>query len=233
MIPRKQPDKQGIIPHLLTWFLRWFFHLLYHQLAWIYDLVAWVVSLGQWQNWIRAGIPYLYQDSPMVVEIGFGPGHLQSALIQKGFRTIGLDQSAQMCRQASRRLRKLHLQSNLVNARSQQLPFPSDSMPQIVSTFPSEYINDPHALQELFRVLSPGGTIIVILFAWITGKNILERAMAWLFRVTGETPAWNEQYLDPIRSMGFLAHSEMTTLPRSKLLIIRLQKPVTSYQVTA
>ncbi len=226
MSPQNQQAEQGIIPRLLTWFLRWFFHLLYHQLAWIYDYVAWVVSLGQWQNWIRAGIPYLDLDQPMILEVGFGPGHLQVALFQDGFHAFGLDKSQQMCRQASRRLRKLHLQSNLVNASSQQLPFPTDSIPQIISTFPSEYINDPQSLQELLRVLSPGGRIIVILFAWITGKNILERIMGWLFRVTGETPAWNDHFLDPILEIGFLAHTEITTLPRSKLMLIHLQKPV-------
>ena len=35
------------------------FRLLYHELAWSYDLVAWLVSCGQWQNWGRAALPYL------------------------------------------------------------------------------------------------------------------------------------------------------------------------------
>jgi len=228
MIRRKQQAKQVIFSHLLSWFLRGFFQLLYHQLAWIYDFIAWIVSLGQWQDWIQAGIPYLDLDSTLVVEIGFGPGHLQSALIKKGVCTFGIDQSPQMCRQASRRLCKQQLRSNLVNARSQQLPFPSNSIPQILSTFPSEYISDPLSLQELLRVLSPGGKVVIILFAWITGKNILERFMAWLFHVTGETPAWNEQYLDPIRDIGFLVHTEVATLPRSNLMLVHLQKPVES-----
>jgi ubiquinone/menaquinone biosynthesis C-methylase UbiE len=230
MLPPNPQAKPGIIYRLLTWFLRWFFQLLYHQLAWTYDFIAWTVSLGQWKHWIQAVIPYL--NNPMLLEIGHGPGHLQAALIQEGFHTIGLDQSPQMCRRASRRLRKIHLRSNLVNARSQQIPFPSDSIPQIVSTFPSEYINDPQSLQELYRVLTPGGSMIILLFAWITGKNILERSMAWLFRVTGETPAWNDQFLVPARGIGFLAYSEITTLPRSRLLLIRLQKPVDDHQYT-
>ncbi|NIV35557.1 MAG: class I SAM-dependent methyltransferase, partial [Anaerolineae bacterium] len=37
--------------------LRLFFRLLYNQCAWVYDLVAWVVSLGQWNAWGRTAIP--------------------------------------------------------------------------------------------------------------------------------------------------------------------------------
>lgn len=230
MPPRKPQLKPGNVSRLLIWFLRRFFQLLYHQLAWTYDFVAWTVSLGQWKGWIRTVIPDL--NGTMILEVGHGPGHLQASLIQTGFLTIGLDQSPQMCRQASRRLRSLHLPSILVNARSQQLPLPSDSIPQIVSTFPSEYITDPQSLHEMYRVLTPNGTIIILLFAWITGKNILERTMAWLFRVTGEAPTWNDQFLDPARDIGFLARSEIKTLLRSKLLLIHLKKPSDMPQYT-
>src|SRR5581483_5728728 len=39
--------------------LRLAFHLLYHQLAWAYDTVAWLVSGGAWRAWARATLPYL------------------------------------------------------------------------------------------------------------------------------------------------------------------------------
>jgi len=78
-----------------------FFNLLYHPFAWTYDLVAAIVSLGRWQDWLMQAMPYL---SGRVLEIGFGPGHLQVALNEAGMQAFGLDESRQMGRQARRRL---------------------------------------------------------------------------------------------------------------------------------
>ncbi len=62
---------------LLQSLLRFFFSLLYHQFAWTYDLVSATVSLGHWQEWVRASLPYLHGRT---LEIGYGPGHLQTYL---------------------------------------------------------------------------------------------------------------------------------------------------------
>ena len=148
-----------------------FFHLLYHQFAWTYDLVAWAVSLDQWQTWVNTVIPYI--QAPLVLELGHGPGHLQVALHQQGIQSIGLDLSKQMGRLAYRRLDKIHFRPNLVNARSQQLPFAKDNIPQIVVTFPSEYIVDPETLSEIYRVLAPGGSAVTLFYAWHAGRNVV------------------------------------------------------------
>jgi ubiquinone/menaquinone biosynthesis C-methylase UbiE len=216
--------EQGFFFRLLAWFLRRFFQLLYHQFAWAYDLVAWTVSLGQWNTWIRSAIPYLH--SSLVLELGHGPGHLQVAFNQAGVHSIGIDLSKQMNRQACHRMRKMHIQPNLIYARTQQLPLPSETIPQIVATFPSEYISDPRSLNEMHRVLVPGGSVIILLFAWITGQKAQERFAAWLFRVTGESPIWEDAFLNPARVVGFVAHSEFILLPRSKLLLLHLQKSI-------
>ena len=54
--------------------LRPVYYLLYHHFAWTYDLVADIVSLGQWKDWVRTALPYL---DGCVLELGYGPGHLQ------------------------------------------------------------------------------------------------------------------------------------------------------------
>ncbi len=214
--------EQGFFFRLLARFLRRFFQLLYHQFAWSYDLIAWTVSLGQWHTWVRSAIPYL--RSSLILELGHGPGHLQVDLNQAGIHSIGIDLSKQMNRQAYHRMRKMHIQPNLIYAMSQQLPLPSGTIPQIVATFPSEYISDPRSLNEMHKVLIPGGSAIILLFAWITGQKTIERFAAELFRVTGESPVWNDAFLNPARVVGFVAHSEFISLPRSKLLLIHLQK---------
>jgi ubiquinone/menaquinone biosynthesis C-methylase UbiE len=50
--------------------------------AWSYDLVAAVVSLGQWNHWVGSVLPYL--PGVNILEIGHGPGHLQRLLKRFG-----------------------------------------------------------------------------------------------------------------------------------------------------
>ena len=79
-----------------------FFNLLYHQFAWTYEWVADLVSIGRWKTWVNMVLPYL--DEAKVLELGCGPGHLQSVYSIEGSVIFGLDASWQMLRQAKRNL---------------------------------------------------------------------------------------------------------------------------------
>jgi len=61
----------------------------------------------------------------------------------------------------------------------------------VAATFPSEYIFEPQTLAEIRRVLRPGGKLVIIPSAWITGQGWLEQLAAELFRVTGQAGRWN------------------------------------------
>ena len=63
-------------------FIKFGFHLLYHELAFTYDALAWLVSLGQWQAWGRTALDRV--RGPRVLEVGHGPGHLLIALARAG-----------------------------------------------------------------------------------------------------------------------------------------------------
>ena len=210
-------------PHrLLASFLRLFFNLLYHQLAWLYDWVAWMVSLGAWQKWVLSLQPYLI--GPRTLEIGFGPGHLQAALNQNGVTPFGLDESVQMGRITRRRLIMQGFRPNLVRGDALALPFANDSFQQVALTFPSEYILNSLSLAEIQRVLVNGGMAVMLPLAWITGRRPLERTAAWLNRVTGEAPEWNERSLEPFLQAGFGVSWEMVELDSSKVLVIKMVK---------
>jgi ubiquinone/menaquinone biosynthesis C-methylase UbiE len=197
-----------------------FFQLLYHPFAWTYDLVAAVVSLGHWQSWVLQARPYL---SGRVLEIGFGPGHLQVGLNKDGLEAFGLDESRQMARQARGRLRRGNYPVRLVNGYAQSMPFPGDSFDCVAATFPSEYIFEAQTLAEIQRVLRPGGKLVVIPSAWITGQGWLERLAAGLFRLTGQATAL-ELVLPGIKQRiagsGFEVRHELVELDRSRLLVI-------------
>lgn len=217
-----RPAPGGILNRLIGSFLRYFFYLIYKPFAWTYDWVAFIVSVGKWQGWILSVLPEL--NGPRILELGHGPGHLQKAALEKGYWTCGLDESKQMGRIAFSRLRDGDLKPNLVNARAQYLPFANSSYSHIVATFPTEYLMDERTLDEVWRVLCPGGKLVVMPVAWLTGHRVLERAAAWLFRITGQAPEWDDQVLEPAAKIGFQIEVERKELASSEVLIIKAYK---------
>jgi ubiquinone/menaquinone biosynthesis C-methylase UbiE len=206
---------------LIQILLRPIFYLLYHQFAWTYDFVAAVVSLGRWQGWVETVVPYL---DGRVLEIGFGPGHLQEALNERGFCSFGLDESPQMVRQATKRLRKRKGSIRLIRGYAQVIPFAEASFDSVAATFPAEYIFDPNTLKEIRRVLVPSGQLVIIPTAWVTGGRVLERLVAWIFRVSGEAPGKPHLLSGEIKARfvhaGFDTHSEIVVKNGSQVLVI-------------
>jgi len=209
--------------------LRALFYLLYHPLAFTYDLVAAVVSLGRWNDWVLAVIPFVQE--PRVLELGFGPGHLQRILRGRTSESFGLDESRQMVAIARRRLRADgHKKLNLSRGLAHHLPFPAGHFNTLVSTFPSEYIFTARALQEAWRVLGAGGRLVILPAAWHVGRGLFERGLAWVFRITGETPgpfdAMGNRFRNPLEAAGFRVEVLKSEVRASLLLILIAAKPL-------
>jgi ubiquinone/menaquinone biosynthesis C-methylase UbiE len=200
-----------------------FFDLLYHQLAWSYDFVAWVVSAGQWKAWVFSVLPYL--EGQDVLEIGHGPGHLLHEMTEKGYHAIGLDASRQMGLKARRKLESAGYVVRLINGYAQFMPFRSMSFNSIVATFPSSYITDPKTLSEAFRILKPGGVMIVLPFATIEGHSLLDHVLTLIFRWTGLTPIWDDRFALPFSHAGFDVTIHHPRLPTSSVVVIHARKP--------
>ncbi|MBI3738290.1 MAG: methyltransferase domain-containing protein [Chloroflexi bacterium] len=205
-------------------FMRFFFHHFYHTFAWTYDFVSTVVSIGRWQDWIKTTLPLIH--GTRILEIGFGPGHLQRILLDRKLFTVGVDESPQMARLAKSRLDG---SANLTRGLAQSLPFTAQTFETVLSTFPAEYIFDPRTLSDVYRVLHNGGRFIVLPFAWIVGRKFLDRAAAWLFRVTGETPqnvldVINQRAVHPLEQVGFKVEIRQVEVKSSVVLLMIAQK---------
>lgn len=202
--------------------LKLFFRLLYHQLAWCYDAVAALVSLGRWKSWTLSVLPDL---EGRVLELGHGPGHLQLEMRRRGLWTVGLDESRQMNALAYRRLRRASYHPMLVRARAESLPFASQSFTTLVATFPAEFIFDPNTLEEAYRLLVPGGVFISLPVAWVRGEAWYERLASWIFHITGQAETPGDKFYQPLIQTGFQVRVEKRQLPSSLLLLIYARKP--------
>jgi ubiquinone/menaquinone biosynthesis C-methylase UbiE len=204
-------------------FMRFFFHHFYHALAWTYDFVAAVVSIGRWREWGRAALPHLRGER--VLEIGFGPGHLLVEMNRGGFQAVGLDESKQMIRQAKRNLARSKLPATLSRGYAQFLPFASNSFDSVVSTFPSEYIADARTLAEVRRVLKEDGRFVIVPVAWMREKSLLERGAQWLFQATGQGGEGVEARITAFLSEhGFSAVCSEVEILHSTVLVVVAEK---------
>ena len=145
----------------------WACERLYHELAWSYDVVSWLVSAGWWSSWRTVALAYV---QGRVLELGFGTGNLLCALGTAGWPAVGLELSPAMHRVTARKFAARGLTVPVVRGTALTLPFPSGAFDSVVATFPAPYILQPETLAECRRVLRPGGRLVVV-GLWIAPRG--------------------------------------------------------------
>jgi demethylmenaquinone methyltransferase/2-methoxy-6-polyprenyl-1,4-benzoquinol methylase len=130
-----------------------------------YERYARLLSLGQDPRWRRFLVSRI-QAGPgdEVLDVATGTGAVARELLrQKRCAVVGVDQSSEMLAVA-----RVHLPSTvkLVEASAERLPFEEASFDALTVTYLLRYVDDPGAtLEELARVVRPGGTIASLEFA--------------------------------------------------------------------
>ena len=206
--------------------LRILFKLLYHQLAWAYDAIAWIVSFGMWKSWVFSVLPYIHGKN--VLEIGHGPGHLLLKLRRAGYTVIGLDESKDMGRVVVRGMLSVGLDVLCVNGYAQFMPFQSNYFETACATFPSEYIFDTQTLSEIYRVLVPGGRLVILPTARFDDAFFPGRFVARLFSIIGQQAQSDDGYTKLLVASGFLVSTQIHPLAHSSTMIIIAIKPQTA-----
>jgi len=191
--------------------------LLYDRFAWLFDFAARCVSRGNWQAWGRTSLEHLTR--PRVLELGHGPGHLLISLTRAGHRPVGIDRSAQMGRQAARRLRRAGMAVPLVRAKAQALPFRAGSFDQVVATFPTDCVFEASSLQEIARVTSEGGRLVVVAGAQPKGGPPDPHFIAWLSRMIER-----EGEASDFQRAGLLARIEWRSVGKGTVILVIAEK---------
>lgn len=103
--------------------------------------------------------------SPVVLDVATGTGRLPYFLLQEpsfNGRVVGLDASGKMLAQAQQKLRPYGDRAALVRQSAQDLPFAAGGFDGVTCLEALEFLPDAvAALQEMVRVLRPGGALLV------------------------------------------------------------------------
>jgi demethylmenaquinone methyltransferase / 2-methoxy-6-polyprenyl-1,4-benzoquinol methylase len=127
-----------------------------------YDRVGAILSFGQDPRWRRFLVGRLPHDSGRVLDVATGTGLVAQALVERGFRVTGVDQSPEMLARARARFDS---RVELVEASAEALPFGDASFDHLTFTYLLRYVDDPAAtVRELARVVRPGGTVAMLEF---------------------------------------------------------------------
>lgn len=213
--------------HRWWWALvRFGFRLLYNEMAFTYDLVSKIVSLGQWRCWQRSVLKHLQpRYGAPLLELAHGTGDLQLDLHTAGYTTVGFDISPYMGRIAARKLRRRHIVPTLTRGDAGTLPFPDDTFPAVMSTFPTPFILRRGTMAEIYRVLQPGGRLIVVPSGLLVGQSPPQRVLEWLYEITGQREGDVGGFATAFEKAGFHVTVHQETCPHSIVIVVVATKP--------
>lgn len=128
-----------------------------------YDRTNAIMSVGNSGLWrgatVRAVDP---QPGERILDVAAGTGTSSAALARTGATLVALDFSPGMIAEG----RKRHPKIEFVEGDAEKLPFPDDSFDAVTISFGLRNVEHPKtALAEMYRVLKPGGRLVVCEFS--------------------------------------------------------------------
>ncbi len=144
---------------------------MFDNIAPYYDLLNRVLSLGIDKSWRKRAIKLLQEDNPKyILDVATGTGDvaLQVADKLQPEKIIGVDISNEMLAIGRQKIAKKNLESviTLEEGDSENLPFQDNTFDAITVAYGvRNFENLEKGLGEMYRVLKPGGKVVVLEFS--------------------------------------------------------------------
>jgi len=132
---------------------------MFDRIAPVYDVMNRVMTMGLDQRWRRETVRAVVRPGDRVLDAACGTGDLAVIAAKAGARVTGLDFSAAMLERARRKAPSLEwVRGDLL-----ALPFEDGSFDAATVGFGIRNVSDlPRAIEELRRVLRPGGRLAIL-----------------------------------------------------------------------
>jgi demethylmenaquinone methyltransferase/2-methoxy-6-polyprenyl-1,4-benzoquinol methylase len=136
---------------------------MFDEVAAHYDRTNNVMSIGNAPLWrvatVRAVDP---QPRERILDIAAGTGTSSAALMRNGATVVAVDFSQGMIAEGRKRYPKVEF----VEADAEKLPFGDDEFDAVTISFGLRNVENPKAaLAEMYRVLKPGGRLVICEFS--------------------------------------------------------------------
>ncbi len=138
---------------------------LFAPIAPTYERWARLLSMGQDARWRRAMVDGLVlSPGSRVLDVAAGTGSITRLIEARGLEVVSVDQSREMTRMAMQR------GATAVLATAERLPFADGTFDGITFGYLLRYVDDvSKCLEELVRIVRPGGTVGMVEFGMPTG----------------------------------------------------------------
>lgn len=137
---------------------------LFNEIAWRYDLINNILSLGCINLWRRRLVDLAHlPPQGQVLDVGAGTGEVTALLLRSmdGGEVVALDFSPQMLNQAREKLRPYHPRIQFCLGDAMKLDFPDNTFDAVLTAFTLRNVEDiQQVLQEMRRVTREGGQVL-------------------------------------------------------------------------
>ncbi|MCK1970928.1 bifunctional demethylmenaquinone methyltransferase/2-methoxy-6-polyprenyl-1,4-benzoquinol methylase UbiE [Franconibacter sp. IITDAS19] len=183
----------------------------FHSVAAKYDIMNDLMSFGIHRLWKRFTIDCSgVRRGQSVLDLAGGTGDLTakfSRLVGESGRVVLADINDSMLKMGREKLRNTGVVGNVeyVQANAEALPFPDNAFDCITISFGLRNVTDKEkALRSMFRVLKPGGRLLVLEFSKPTIEPLSKAYDAYSFHVL---PRVGEMVANDAESYRYLAES--------------------------
>ena len=143
---------------------------MFNRIALSYDFLNHFLSAGIDRHWRKIAVKMLRPSKPKIIlDVATGTADFaMEAVSLNPEKIVGVDLAENMLEIGERKIRKMNLENiiSLKQADSEALPFPENNFDAVTIGFGiRNFMNPQKGLEEMYRVLKPGGKIAVLEFS--------------------------------------------------------------------